>query len=245
MKIIKLPPLISARPPKEILEKSKFFKKIYKIVEKAKPNNKLLYAQASSPKVSKILKIKENFSNLSAKKIEDIKRIISIPDKPKPRINIMTNGLSRKQMIVPIINDNKAKFMVSSSKYIANLNKVLKNIKFGTMADFTHMNQMDVIIVTNKVAFPLDLQTIENYVKNVEHINSENVKTSCLLQSKSYLKIIGILYLIENTNKPLNSSVIKTILKNNYIFNNVVIASKPYIIKALSKLDMAIIWLDV
>jgi len=43
-----------------------------------------------------------------------------------------------------------------------------------------------------------------------------------LLQSKSHLKIIGIPYLIENTNMPINSSMVETILKNNHIFNNVV-----------------------
>ena len=41
-------------------------------MEKVKPNNKLLYAQALTPKVSNILKIKENYPSLSAKKIENI-----------------------------------------------------------------------------------------------------------------------------------------------------------------------------
>jgi len=50
---------------------------------------------------------------------------------------------------------------------------------------------------------------------------------------------------MENMNTSLNSSVIETILKNNYIFNNVAIASKSYIIKVLPKLNMAIIWLDI
>ena len=70
MEIIKLSPLIPVRLPKEILKKSKFFKKIHKIVEKAKPNNKPLYAQASSPKVSKILKIKENFLTYLQKRLK-------------------------------------------------------------------------------------------------------------------------------------------------------------------------------
>jgi len=68
-KIIELSCLILAKPFKEILE-LKFFKKIHKIVEKAKPNNKLLYAQASSPKVSKILKIKENFLTYLQKRLK-------------------------------------------------------------------------------------------------------------------------------------------------------------------------------
>ena len=67
------------------------------------------------------------------------------------------------------------------------------------------------------------------------------MKTPHLPQSKSYLKIIGIPYLIENTNTSLNPSVIKTIFKNNHIFNNVAIISKPHIIKISSKLNMAII----
>jgi len=50
---------------------------------------------------------------------------------------------------------------------------------------------------------------------------------------------------MENMNTSLNLSVIETIFKNNYIFNNVVITSKSHIIKALPKLDMAIIWLDI
>ena len=72
VEIIKLPPPIPTRLPKKILEKLKFFKKEYKSMEKVKPNNKLLYAQALTPKVSNILKIKENYPSLSAKKIENI-----------------------------------------------------------------------------------------------------------------------------------------------------------------------------
>ena len=50
---------------------------------------------------------------------------------------------------------------------------------------------------------------------------------------------------MENTNIPMNSSVIKTILKNNHIFNNILIVLKPHVIKVSPKLNMAIIWLDI
>jgi len=39
--------------------------------------------------------------------------------------------------------------------------------------------------------------------------------------------------------------VIKTIIKNNYIFNNIIIASRLGVIKISPKLDIAIIWLDL
>jgi len=82
------------------------------------------------------LNIKENFPNLLTKKIENIHKIINDSGKLKPRINMIIKGLSRKQVIVPMSNDNKSIFIASSSMHIANLNSMLKNIKSEIMADF-------------------------------------------------------------------------------------------------------------
>ena len=90
-----------------------------------------------------------------------------------------------------------------------------------------------------------DLQTVESYIKNINYIEANNIEFSQLLQSKLYLKIIEIPYLIENTNTLLFTDVVETIIKNNYIFNNIMITSRPKIIKLLPRSDMAIIWLDI
>jgi len=82
------------------------------------------------------------------------------------------------------------------------------------------MKQHGIIITTNKVAFSLDLQTIEKYVKNLDHIDSDDIEMPCLPQSKFYLKIIGIPYLIRNTNTLINSDIIK-------IFSRITITNKP------------------
>jgi len=113
------------------------------------------------------------------------------------------------------------------------------------MADFVYMDQAGIIIVTNKVASPLDLQTIKKYVKNLNNINAEKVKVPHLPQSKLYLKIIDIFYLLENTNTPILVDVVKSIIKSNYIFNNIVIVLRLCIIKVSPKSDMMIIWLDI
>jgi len=99
--------------------------------------------------------------------------------------------------------------------------------------------------MTNKVTSLSDFQTVESYIKNINHIKANNVESSQLPQLKSYLKIIGIPYLIENTNTLLSTDVVKNIIKNNHIFNNITITSKPKIIKVLPRSDMAIIWLDI
>ena len=109
------------------------------------------------------------------------------------------------------------------------------------MVDFICLDTTSITIVTNKVATNLNLQTIENYVKDLKHINCDEVESLRLSQLKSYLKVIDIPYLQENSESSLNSSVVKEIIKKNYIFNNIVLTFKPRVIKISPKLDMAII----
>ena len=89
--------------------------------------------------------------------------------------------------------------MESLSSHITNLNRALKNIKSDVMADFVRSDQTGITIVMNKITALLDLQMIEKYIKQANQIDSGNLETPQLPQSKSYLKIIGIPYLLENT----------------------------------------------
>ena len=47
-----------------------------------------------------------------------------------------TNGLSKKNVIISINDDNKKNFMEKSSVYATNMNRALKNIKTEVMVDF-------------------------------------------------------------------------------------------------------------
>ena len=76
-------------------------------------------------------------------------------------------------------------------------------------------------------------------------MNIKDVQSAWLLQSKSYLKILSISYLIEGTNTPINASVIETVIKTTHVFNNTHIVSKPKVVKVSPKSDMAIVWIDI
>ena len=103
-----------------------------------------------------------------------------------------------------------------------------------------------VTVITNKVTVQSDLYIIENYIKMIDDIDSINIDTSHLPQSKFYLKIIGIPYfLYNNSNEHLTPSDIENIIKQNQIFDNIVLTSKLCIIKVLPKSDMSIIWIDI
>ena len=66
-----------------------------------------------------------------------------------------------------------------------------------------------------------------------------------LPQSKLYLKIVGIPYISEHLNIQILYNEVKDILKANYVFNNIILASKPRIIKISPKSDMVIIWINI
>ena len=76
-------------------------------------------------------------------------------------------------------------------------------------------------------------------------MDSNDIQTACLFQSKSYLKILNISYCIEGTNTPVDLGIIELIIESIYIFNNINITSKPHIIKVFLKSDMTIVWIDI
>ena len=136
MSIKRLPPPILAKLPKEVKEILKYFKMTGST--KLDNNKDKLYAQMSKSRntTKKVLKIKKVFSNLKADKINNIQKIIKGNSKPKLKINMITKDHSRKQVIVPMNNNNKTKFIEDSNNHITNLNRVLKNIKSEIMVDF-------------------------------------------------------------------------------------------------------------
>ena len=222
----------------------KFFKKI------EKPATNKLYAQALLPKskpnasssdiAMNTLKIKEAFLNLPNKKINTIQKVINSSN-DKPRLNMTMKGPSHKQVIVPMNNELGKRFIKDSVSHITNINHALKSIKSNICADFIYADNKGVIISTNNVVLNSDLQEIEKYIKNSLQTNDNNIASPQLSQSKSYLKIVGIPYFVNKSNTYISSKDIECIIKNNHIFNDIVLASKPRIIKVSSKLDIAII----
>jgi len=195
----------------------------------------------SSNIARKTLKIKEAFPKLQNKKIKLVQKIISGQEKLKLKLNMTTKGLSQKQVIVPMSNNSATSFIKDSSTHIININRTLKNIKSNTIADFIHIENKGIVITTNNIASPSDLQAIEQYIKSTVCIKSEHVQSLRLPQFKLYLKIIGVLYLSKNSNTCITSNDIKRILKNNHIFNDIILALKPRIIKVFPKSDISII----
>jgi len=154
-------------------------------------------------------------------------------------------GPSQKQVIIPMSVKNKKYFIREFSFHIININRALKGIKSNVMANFIHTNAKGIIISTNNVMCPSDLQKIKKYVKNSLCAVADQIELPRLPQSKSYLKIVGIPYLSEVTNTCLSSNDVEKILKANHIFNDITLVLKPRVIKVSPKSDMSIIWINI
>ena len=250
--IVKFPPQppLPAKTAKEVNIISKYFQNKNPSNDKSKDGPKLnkSYAQASKPAVStaEVLKIKKTFPALSAEKIDQINNIVNGSSKPKPRIQTTTKGPSRKQVIIPMSKENINSFIKNSSLHITSMNRQFWNAKSEILVDYIRAELLSITIVTNKVAQSSDLMLIDQYIKNSNDVNALQVEEPRLPKSKSYLKIIGILYYPHNNSQEcLTSNDIETILKQNQIFDNISLASKPRVIKVSPKSDMSIVWINI
>ena len=171
-----LPSLLPAKSKSEVNIISKYFKGINTMMNPVKLSKS--YAQASKQltSISDMLKIKESFPVLSANQIDRVNNIVKGNPKLKPCIQMTTKGPSRKQIIVPISNDNISSFIKNSSAHVTNLNRLLRNAKTEVTVDFIRSDPIGLVIVTNKVAVQSDLQIINQYVKKSDNINELQVE---------------------------------------------------------------------
>jgi len=108
-----------------------------------------------------------------------------------------------------------------------NINRLLKEVKSDISANYICSNNKEIIITTNKIATSSDLNIIEKYVKELNDVDMNDIMISRLSQSKSYFKILSILYFVEDINLSVTLDTIKSVIKSTHIFNNVVLAFRP------------------
>lgn len=156
----------------------------------------------------------------------------------------MTKGPFRKQAIVSIPNRYTDKIMEDAGNYIHLINTLLKNIKSNLHTEFIHPCTGGIFIATNNIPAFSNLNIIERYIKSIDSIDYEEVLSSQLPQSKSYLKIMGIPFVQPNSSN-LSSSNITNTINCIGLFESISLVSKPRVIKASPKSNMAIIWINI
>lgn len=173
--------------------------------------------------VEDVICIKDTFST---KKITEINNIINKSSLVKSKIKMTMKKPLRKQVIVFISKINANIIRSSASFHINFINRHLKKTNSNTLANFIYMKKFGIIVITNQVTSVQDIGIIKKVLKEFENINQDLIKSSHLLQSKLYLKILDLPYYLENTNNSITSELVKGIIKKFHIFNDITPTSK-------------------
>jgi len=153
--IEKAPPPLLPLPAKsktEINTISKYFKGNKTTTNSTKLTKSYIQTLKQTASTSKVLKIKESFLALNTNQIDQVNNIIKGNPKPKPHIQMTTKGPLRKQVIIPMSNNNNNSFIKNSVTHITNINRLLRNAKSEVAVNFIRSNPIGLVIVTNKVA---------------------------------------------------------------------------------------------
>jgi len=136
------PPLLLVKSKKEVNVISKYFQNKKSLAENMNhirnnnPVRSYVQATKTSANMLDVLKIKEAFPALNANKINQVNNIVKGNPKPKPRIQMMTKGPSRKQVIILMSKENNNAFMKNSLLHVANINKQLRNVKLEVLVNY-------------------------------------------------------------------------------------------------------------
>ena len=127
---------IPPRPSKNILAKSKFFKR-NPIIDSVNKSNNQSYAQALKGDIKEIFKIKDAFFKLSLDNVSETHNVINkSSQKDKLKFSMTTKDFCRKQIIIPLETNNVERVLAQSNAYIININWLLKDIKFEVFANY-------------------------------------------------------------------------------------------------------------
>jgi len=135
----------------------------------------------------------------------------------------------RKQVIIPMSKSNTNIIGSNASFHINSINRCLKETNLNTSANFICMEKFGIIITTNQAISIQDMSIIKKVLKEAENVNQNLIKSSCLLQSKLYLKILDLLYYLESTNNPITFELVKEVIKESHIFNDITLTSRLHL----------------
>jgi len=127
------------------------------------------------------------------------------------RIQITTEGPSKKQAIIPITKTYANLIINKASIHASLINGLLRSAKLNTYSEFIKLCPGNISIITNNVLAPSDLSIIEKYFKSINGINKEESLFLHLPQSKLYLKITSILFIKPDSNKLTHEDISNSI----------------------------------
>jgi len=156
-----------------------------------------------------------------------------------------THGPTRCQVLI-LLNTLTAEVVVANAATaVESCNRGLVEAHSKLRVESVHKVWDGISMSTNFVASAAELDVIKQWLKKVAGLAASTVVESHLPWSKSFLKILGVSYWGNNSLLPITQAQVESVIANTSIFEGVVLASHPHIIKASPSSDMSVIWIDI
>ncbi|KAF5347006.1 hypothetical protein D9756_011009 [Leucocoprinus leucothites] len=184
---------------------------------------------------------KASFGSAQSQAPELTSTTSAIRAKPK----MTTHGPTRRQVLIPFEGNIIADRIKDFNKASEFCNRGLTAAQSKLRVESVRESYNGISIATSGVATSADLETIKSWLKKAWQLGDAIPVEPRLPQSKSFLKIVGVPYWVANSSNPLSPAFVEQALSQSSLFENVILAARPRVMKASPKSDTAVVWFDI
>ena len=152
-----------------------------------------------------------------------------------------THRPTRRQVLIPLDTPTAEVIVANAATAVESCNRGLVEAHSKLRVESVHKAWDGISFVASAA----ELEVIKQWLKKVAGLAASTVVEPRLPQSKSFLKILGVPYWGNNSLLPITQAQVKSVITNTPIFEGVVLASHPCIMKASPSSDMSVIWIDI
>jgi len=156
-----------------------------------------------------------------------------------------THGPTRHQVLIPLDTSTAEVVVANAATAVESCNRGLVEAHSKLRVELVCKAWDRISMSTNFAASATELEVIKQWLKKVTGLAASTVVEPRLPQSKSFLKILGVPYWGNNSSLPITQAQVESVIANTPIFEEVVLASHPRIMKASPSSDMFVIWIDI
>ena len=135
--------------------------------------------------------------------------------------------------------------MANAVSVVEFCNKSLISACSKLRVESVHKAWDGVSMSTNSIVSVVELEVIKQWLKKTAGLGEDTEIEPCLPQSKSFLKVLGIPYWNSKISFPVTSAQVAEAPSSSPIFECVILAFMPCIMKASPSSDISIIWIDI
>ncbi|KAF5347005.1 hypothetical protein D9756_011008 [Leucocoprinus leucothites] len=184
---------------------------------------------------------KAGFGSAQSQAPEPTSSTSAVRAKPK----MTTHGPTRRQVLIPFEGSIIADRIKDFNKASEFCNRGLIAAQSKLRVESVRESYNGISIATSGVATSVDLNTIKSWLKKAWQLGDAIPVEPRLPQSKSFLKIVGVPYWVANSSNPLSPAFVEQALGQSSLFENVILAARPRVMKASPKSDTAVVWFDI